>query len=283
MIERLKLNWHKSVNFGDQLNPYLAKKIWNLDAVKIEEGSSEDHLMMIGSILNEANSHSLVFGSGFVTEHSFFDGNPKILSVRGELTRKVLASRGYPKNQIRIGDPAILLPDFYNPSSREKKFKLGVIPHIIDYEKGSDLFKNMENCILINLRLSGDEEITEIEKIIDDINSCECIISSSLHGLIVAHSYGIPGAWCEFSDRVIGGGFKFRDYFSAHTKNYESIQCLNLKDTQKIDSLDEIIKTASQILIETERDKAQVYDIINELNSRTDFKELYSNRVLNEI
>lgn len=274
MDKRIKLNWHRSVNFGDQLNPYLAKKIWGMDSIKIDEGNSDIHLMMIGSILNEANSNSIVFGSGFVSEESFFSGNPKILSVRGELTRNILKSRGYSESEIKIGDPAILIPDFYQPKVSEKKYKIGIIPHIIDYEIACNLFSDVDDCLIINLRLSGENEEKEIEEIIDMINSCDCITSSSLHGLIIAHSYGIPGSWCEFSDRVLGNGFKFQDYFSAHSKSKEFIDRLDFKGIDKLDSLENLIEISSSTIIKSWEDKEPVYEIIRDINNGNDLKKV---------
>ena len=45
--------------------------------------------------------------------------------------------------------------------------------------------------------------------------SCECIISSSLHGLIIADSYCVPNKRVILTNRVSGDGFKFHDYYSS--------------------------------------------------------------------
>lgn len=279
----LKVNWHKSSNFGDQLNPYLIKKIWNLESIKINEGSSENHLMMLGSILNEANPKTLVMGAGFVSPDSFFTGNPKILSVRGNLTKKILGTRGYAENEIKIGDPAIILPDFYKPANSGTRFKIGIVPHIIDYERAEKIFSGIEDCTIIDLRLTRDCDEVEIESIIDQITSCDCVISSSLHGLIVAHAYGIPGLWCEISDGVLGDGFKFRDYFSAHTNDYKVVPKLDFKEIERIDQIDDLIRTASLCLINTNKDKHQVYEAIENITWGSNFKEIYLNEIPEEI
>ncbi len=52
------------------------------------------------------------------------------------------------------------------------------------------------------------------EKVIGLIDQCEYILSSTLHGLIVADSLGIPNAWIESPD-LTGGRFKFDDYYSS--------------------------------------------------------------------
>ena len=47
-----------------------------------------------------------------------------------------------------------------------------------------------------------------------ELTSCAAIASSSLHGLIFGEAYGLPTLWLRVSDKVIGGGFKFADWFS---------------------------------------------------------------------
>jgi hypothetical protein len=258
MYKSLKINWHKSSNFGDQLNPYLVSKMWGLGSFNINESENEPHLMMIGSILNEANSNSLVVGSGLVEESRTFKGSPKFITVRGNKTLGVLKERGF-GNDIGIGDPAILMPDYFSPIPGNEKYDIGIIPHLIDQEYVFEKFKGIKNTKIINLRLGGNE-FSEIESIINTICSCRCIISSSLHGLIIAHSYGIPGIWCEFSDRVIGKGFKFSDYVSSHTQN-EIIPCLDLRPESMNLDMDSIKNDAKNFIVDTIKEKEKMRQV----------------------
>ena len=57
---------------------------------------------------------------------------------------------------------------------------------------------------------------------IDEICSCNYIISSSLHGLILADAYGIPNLWISVSDKVKGVDCKFADYFSGVGREFVS-------------------------------------------------------------
>lgn len=46
--------------------------------------------------------------------------------------------------------------------------------------------------------------------------SCKCVLSSSLHGLIVADALGVPNRRIVLSDKIIGGDLKFDDYYSVY-------------------------------------------------------------------
>jgi len=50
-----------------------------------------------------------------------------------------------------------------------------------------------------------------------EISSCETIMSTSLHGIIGAHAYGIPAAHVTTSNtcNLWGDGTKFLDYYAS--------------------------------------------------------------------
>ena len=72
-----------------------------------------------------------------------------------------------------------------------------------------DVARKYDGSILINV---NDEPL----EVIKQLAQCRTVISSSLHGLIVADSFGIPNMHVLFSDRPLGDGYKFDDYYSAY-------------------------------------------------------------------
>ena len=88
---------------------------------------------------------------------------------------------------------------------QKKKRGVGIVPHYTEYE---DFKNNYPGYKIINLNTYN------IENTIDEICSCEYILSTSLHGIIVAHAYGIPALWIKKKQLAIDD-FKFKDYFSS--------------------------------------------------------------------
>jgi hypothetical protein len=215
----IRLWWHLNNgvnNFGDILNPYLVKMISGREPVRTEINrfGLRPVYLVIGSVLNIANRNTIVWGSGIITRDAVFSDS-KFLAVRGPISGKRIEELGF-RNPKIYGDPALLLPKYYL-AKVQKKYKLGIIPHIVDFEKVKGQVKDPD----IKIISLDNRDVTEV---IDQINSCEVTISSSLHGIIVSHAYGIPSLWVKFSDGLYGDGVKFEDYFlSVGISNYSPI------------------------------------------------------------
>lgn len=206
-------------NWGDDINFYIipiltGKKVFNYSSMyRWILASDENNYTCIGSLIDMfSDTKTIVWGSGILRGNEPLKDIPeKVLAVRGPKSRKYLIDKGISCPEI-YGDPALLLPLIYKPSI-QKKYKLGVIPNLADVRnplvdrlikigKGSVKFINMT-------------DYDDWKSVIEDICCCEAIVSSSLHGLIIADTYGIPNARVKFSDNVTGGDFKYDDYFES--------------------------------------------------------------------
>jgi len=207
----VKLFWFKGKhNFGDAINPLLVEKISGKNVAWVDPlYYSKENYLAIGSILERASSQTIVWGSGFISSSGYCKETPKkVCAVRGPLTRNLLLEKGIDCPEI-YGDPALLLPTIYNPIT-EKKYELGIIPHYVD--KDNDWLEKVRHLKHIKIL---DIQTENPYNFIDEILKCDKVVSSSLHGIIVADAYGIPATWVEFSDKVTGDRFKFLDYFAS--------------------------------------------------------------------
>ncbi|MFA5502592.1 MAG: polysaccharide pyruvyl transferase family protein [Sulfurovaceae bacterium] len=213
----LRVHWsYKDKNFGDVLNPILISKLSGQKVFPIRSiNYSKKHYLVIGSILQYATRHSIVWGSGFIAADSHCIEKPsEVCAVRGPLSRKKLMDDGIECPEI-YGDPALLLPAIYQPAIK-KKYTLGIIPHYVD--KHHEWIKKNISSISDDILLIDVINGNPLE-VVDAILSCEQIASSSLHGLIISDAYKIPSLWIEFSGNLLGGHFKFFDYFASVEKD----------------------------------------------------------------
>jgi pyruvyltransferase len=206
-------------NLGDILNPIIAQHFGSKEVKRISKRNCKrfEHYFMIGSILQRCTDKSIIWGSGLISEKAECQQAPKkILAVRGPLTRKKLIEQGISCPEI-FGDPALLLPEIYPSPNKIIKYKLGIIPHFND--------KN-DAWLRLKFLNQADIKIIDIQnkyplKVVDEMLSCEKIISSSLHGIIIADAYKIPSVWIEFEKPFEDGHFKFQDYFHSVSRSVE--------------------------------------------------------------
>jgi len=204
-------------NYGDVLGRYLVEKISGKVVVFAwpKNFSFLDYYspiyVTIGSILTNVNYKCIVWGSGIISQELPIK-KAKFLAVRGPQTRKFLLNLGYEVPEI-YGDPALLLPRYFNPTVN-KKYAYGIVPHYNDWNKVNSWFDDRQDVVIIDMMTNDVESKTK------EFLQCERIISSSLHGIIIAHAYGIPAVWQKFSDKVFGDDIKYKDYMESVNLNF---------------------------------------------------------------
>lgn len=226
-------------NFGDLLSLSLIKSLTKCESVGYADLNGADILgagSLLGRVygclngnrerLRNPGDRLLVWGAGFktpVVSSGKVSGchDLDVRALRGHLSEEILRQIGYLRDNERpvLGDPGLLYPDLV-PEWRNipKVCEVAVVPHYYDQAAGRRLCGRMK-------RMGIDAEFVDVSEldplvVIRRIAGARKILSSSLHGLIVADAMGIPNR------RLIFGGhgrreasaisdFKFRDYYSA--------------------------------------------------------------------
>ncbi|HAN21586.1 MAG: hypothetical protein A2Y15_01880 [Clostridiales bacterium GWF2_36_10] len=228
MPKQIKLLYFdRHSNMGDALNINLCKSVFGFTSVQSWTDNCE--AVFIGSILqfflmpnetvneyrksipSDKLSTIHVWGSGFISppeDGLDFIRPVYIHALRGVKTKEkceyILKKK---LDEVVLCDPGLLASELV-PSGIVKKYDFGIVPHYVD--KKNEVFESITipNSTVIDIQSDVVECITKIAQ-------CKTIISSSLHGLIVADSFGIPNIRMICSDRIRGGDYKFDDYYSA--------------------------------------------------------------------
>jgi len=198
----MKMFWAKGPNpgnVGDLIGPYLYEK----DTGQKPEWDRKRSLIVCGSIARFAQPNTTVWGAGCIRGGENLCTEADWRMVRGPRTRDRLAELGVECNT--MADPALFLPFVY---PKDPDYIGGetycCVPHYVDLDHKAT---QDDGCV---------SPVTDdVEGFIDRICMHGVVMSSSLHGIIIAHAYGIPAMWVEFSDGVVGEGWKFRDYFDS--------------------------------------------------------------------
>ncbi len=206
-------------NIGDSMVPWLTYKLKGetLPYSNPLENNGP-HLFTIGSILQFSTNDCEIWGSGFISQNSKFKSIPRVFhAVRGPMTAdriEVLTGQKI----LNFGDPALLTSKFYSPHGIQSTNIIGLIPHYADKT-------NLLNSKIINSKGIEviDVETDDIESFVNQIIKCKLIISSSLHGIILAESYGVPSFWAKFGTDVYGDDFKFYDYYLSTGRNVKPL------------------------------------------------------------
>lgn len=194
------------VNFGDELSRVV------LNAMLVRSGFSpfdqvrrERSMLVVGSVLHTASQDTVVWGSGAnVHEGHERDYNFTALdvrAVRGPRTRAFLKARGIDAPEV-YGDPALLLPELFGNRFRPTgEIPVGIVPNFADRTR----FAGCGYPIIDPMRAWN--------RCVEDILKCQIVLATSLHGLIIAESWGIPARYIRVSETE--GTFKYHDYYEG--------------------------------------------------------------------
>ncbi len=125
----------------------------------------------------------------------------RILAVRGPLTRQRALASGVECPPL-YGDPALLLPLLLPPPTHRRGVAL--VPHFSDAARLRGRWSSGEVALI--------DPQGPLESVVARIAASELVISSSLHGVIVAHAYGVPAVWIELRPLPSGDRTKFHDH-----------------------------------------------------------------------
>lgn len=194
--------WYRwDPNFGDQLAPFILQAATGEFPIWVND-KARGKVLSVGSVIHNLQDGDIVWGTGAIRNIPVKPRpTARILAVRGPLTRR-LVQADIPDV---YGDPALLLPRYYDVP-QEKIYDVGVIPHYVD--KPFMQLPHDPSILMIDVQ-------ADWRQIVDDMRKCWSVVSSSLHGVIVAEAYGIPATWVTAGDRIVGGSFKFHDYYLA--------------------------------------------------------------------
>lgn len=193
-------------NVGDLLSSVIYNFITDdLGLDKNKRISQTKKIGIIGSIIQILPKDTIIWGSGSLTDYLdvpkleyFFD----VRAVRGPLTQKLMKKKGIKCPEI-YGDPAILLPLFYNPIIEKVSSRTSyiIVPHYSKYAMYKGKYDNVLSTLTNDWR-----------GFVDMILSTKLVIASSLHAIILAESYGVPAI---FLDERIESIFKYDDYYMS--------------------------------------------------------------------
>ena len=212
----IEINGDVPSNLGDNLSEVVVEYMLKRKGLSLDTPIKKmKHLYAIGSILSMGFQNTTVWGSGFLVE---MKGIRKLISswpfrrfdiraVRGKKTRQMLLKMGHQCPEI-YGDPAIIMPLIVNVTSHVKDLDYIIVPHFTKEKEYITMYG--ESTVLSMVT-------DDYEGWIGKMVRAKKVISSSLHGIILAESFGVPAIWLR--DREALKDFKYEDYYGSTNRD----------------------------------------------------------------
>jgi pyruvyltransferase len=196
--------WQSSagVNFGDDLSHVIVERILDRNVEFSPLSDPKKTVFAVGSILHFARNDDIIWGSGFREDPSQEKRFERldVRAVRGPRTRNFLLAKGVDCPEI-YGDPVILMSDLFPEFQPQVPlYDYIIIPNVGELSCYA-LYKNVVSPLL------------PWKEILDKMMHTRLVISGSLHGLVLAESYGVPARLLKMTwgEPLL----KYADYYEA--------------------------------------------------------------------
>ncbi|WP_201615197.1 polysaccharide pyruvyl transferase family protein [Psychrobacter sp. JCM 18902] len=198
-------------NMGDWLSPYILSKVAKRSVKYAPPPKAK--VISLGSVGKFISDHHTAWGTGISARHTDMNKNARYLAVRGPYTAEAISLSGGTSPRV-FGDPAILMPDLYQPrkiKGNDKK-QYGLVRHFIHQNSDLTIDSDIRD---INILLSSQNDI---ENFIDQLFACKAVVTTSLHVMILCLSYKIPCRLIDITEQeksVHGDGIKYKDFYEG--------------------------------------------------------------------
>lgn len=198
-------------NFGDELSPRVVAEVSGRRTRWAAPESAD--VIAVGSVLEHAaavDARGLVWGAGvrhpdlapaaWAQRH-----RSRILAVRGALTRDALGL----ELDTPLGDPGLIARSLYGRSARPHG--IVVVPHFLAFNRPD------ARSLMAAARADGMRVVppsASYDRICEEVSRAELVLTSSLHGMVVADALDCPVQLVSFG-RTAEPAFKYSDYESV--------------------------------------------------------------------
>lgn len=223
----------RGANFGDDLSWHITQRLIEYlggDASQLRACEAnrryEQRVFALGSILHFCKKGDVVWGSGVngkvpVSRYNF--AGVEFRAVRGPLTRRMV-TKNYGTCPAVYGDPGLLVPTLFpelvSLQPDRPRFSVSLVPNLNDQVLLND--DEQVECHVISPQ-------EDWKTVLQDIAASDFVVSSSLHGIILADVLGIP---CRPLLSLFESPLKYQDYLLS----------TNRSDVRFATSLDEALK-----------------------------------------
>lgn len=198
--------WNEHPNFGDRLAPYILSRFAGIQSqwAPLDEADN----VVTGSVLHHIgpNWSGTVLGAGLLrADLPIKLRDARVLALRGPMTLK------YMPHLVKLGamgDPGLLADELVEVETRT--WDVGILPHWSDTELASrkEFYNPKWTTRVISPGLHP-------LAVVRSIGQCRKLVTSSLHGVIVADGFGIPRRIEHTRLFNLDTMFKFQDYLCS--------------------------------------------------------------------